>query len=218
MNSESAVTDPRVPPATSAPTVSGAAGHLEVAVPVRDAGTAELVKRVNETVLNVLATLDESAKAELLGLHGARQLAELLLRSEGDLRLGDTELRVRVLGASVIERLLTAEGGCLEAVEAAARLGVSRQALSKRRLSGTVLGIPRGNRFVYPAWQFDDGSTLDGLAEVLSALPASPWARLRFFVSPNDGLEGARPIDRLRAGHVDEVVDIASIEYEHVAS
>jgi len=44
----------------------------------------------------------------------------------------------------------------------------------------------------------------------LTPLPTrNPWAVLNFLVNPQDGLDGAKPIDRLRAGHVDDVAAAA---------
>lgn len=90
--------------------------------------------------------------------------------------------------------------------------GVSRQAIDKRVKDGSLLAVPGPNsRRAYPTFQFNsDGSVVAGLRDVRQALPTrNPWAVLNFLVNPQDGLGGAKTIDRLRAGAVDEVVAAA---------
>ena len=60
------------------------------------------------------------------------------------------------------------------------------------------------NRRSYPTVQFNrDGSVIEGLKALRQALPTrNPWAVLNFLVNPQDGLSGAKPIERLRAGAV----------------
>jgi hypothetical protein len=50
------------------------------------------------------------------------------------------------------------------------------------------------------------------------ALPTrNPWDVLNFLVNPQDRLNGAKPIERLRAGAVEEVVAAARTMGEHAA-
>jgi hypothetical protein len=135
----------------------------------------------------------------------------------------------RARGVAMRARLVEEEGGLLSGEQAAARLGISRQAIDKRRRAGTLLAIPRPSRgFGYPAWQFptdadtaanDEGGRLPGLAETLKALGKEPpLAKQRFFLSGNHRLGKARPLDRLREGRVDEVVRAARAFGEHGAA
>jgi len=56
----------------------------------------------------------------------------------------------------------------------------------------------------------DDGSVIEGLAEVQDALGyRSPWAVLNFLVNPNDALGDARPIDVMRRGDLSRVLEAA---------
>ena len=92
------------------------------------------------------------------------------------------------------------------------RLGVSRQAVEKRVREGSLLAVPGpSNRRRFPTVQFtDDGEVVEGLREVRQALPfRNPWAVLNFLVNPDDRLGGRRPIDALKAGETDEVVEAA---------
>jgi len=66
----------------------------------------------------------------------------------------------------------------------------------------------------FPMWQFKDGALLGGLEEVLVALNAGNLlddiGRILFFVSNHGCLGGERPLDRLRAGDVNEVLRAAA--------
>jgi hypothetical protein len=106
--------------------------------------------------------------------------------------------------------LLDEEGGGLGAAEVASRLGLSRQAVYLRRRAGRLLAVPGPRGEVFPAWQIVDGETLPGLERVLEVLDGVPAAQaLQFFLSPLDELDGARPVDLLRAGRVEEVRRVA---------
>ncbi|MFM8773782.1 MAG: hypothetical protein ACKOFP_08105 [Actinomycetota bacterium] len=86
---------------------------------------------------------------------------------------------------------------------------LTRQAVSKRSL----LALRTGNgRVYYPAFQFANGSPIDGLTDVLAAVDAgivSRWTLASWLVSPDVDLEGARPIDVLRSVNAERVVDVA---------
>lgn len=119
-------------------------------------------------------------------------------RPRGEATLRDAELR----GIASRNELLAMEGGCLPSAEFAARLGVSRQAVDKRRKAGRLIAVPASARgFLYPAWQVHDGRLLPGLEQVLAVIGVdSPVMQLQFFVLPHPDLEGKRPLDLLRAG------------------
>lgn len=90
--------------------------------------------------------------------------------------------------------------------------GVSRQAVDKRVQEGTLLAVPGpSNRRTYPTLQFNaDGTVVDGLKAVGEALPThNPWTILNFLAQPDDRLRGRRPIDLLKEGKIDLVVEAA---------
>lgn len=86
---------------------------------------------------------------------------------------------------------------------------VSRQAVSKRSL----LALRTGNgRVYYPAFQFANGQPMAGLADLLSTIDedlVSRWTLASWLVSPEADLDGASPIDVLRAGDVERVLRLA---------
>lgn len=120
---------------------------------------------------------------------------------------GDPLIVARIRGAGMQHRLLSEEGPPLAAQSVADLLGITRQAVNKRRKAGQLIGILAGRkRFLYPSWQFTEASVLAGLEGVLRQLKNSdPWAQARFFLSGNARLGGARPLDELRRGRLEVV-------------
>ncbi|MGH9749929.1 MAG: hypothetical protein ACRD6R_08405 [Candidatus Polarisedimenticolia bacterium] len=117
----------------------------------------------------------------------------------------------RIRGLEARERLLEWGGGTLTAAEAARLLRISRQAVDKRRRAGKLLGLTVGRRgYAYPSWQFSDGGALPGLETVLETLRRhDPWMQMGFMLNKNDWLDGRIPLEELRRGRVDAVVDAA---------
>jgi hypothetical protein len=107
--------------------------------------------------------------------------------------------------------LVKAEGGPIGVEEVVKHLAISRAAVDKRRKSGSLLGIQDGSRAVrYPSWQFAASGVLAGLPDVLGAIGVDdPWMRLQFFLSPDGDLK-ATPLEALRAGRIEEVVNAAA--------
>jgi hypothetical protein len=91
-------------------------------------------------------------------------------------------------------------------------LGISRQAVDKRRSSNQLLALTQGKRgYSYPSFQFEDGKTIRGLEEILAKVKSlDPWMQMVFFTSPNERLGGEPPIESLQKGLVEEVTRAAS--------
>lgn len=154
---------------------------------------------------------------ETLGTDGLRDAAGAPSDFEALLRVlqgiappasaGDPLIVARIRGAGMQHRLLSEEGPPLAAQSVADLLGITRQAVNKRRKAGQLIGILAGRkRFLYPSWQFTEASVLAGLEDVLRQLKNSdPWAQARFFLSGNARLGGARPLDELRKGKLEVV-------------
>ena len=85
-------------------------------------------------------------------------------------------------------------GGALTAEEAADLLDITRQAVDKRRNQHQLIGLTQGRRgYAYPSFQFEDGKTIAGLAEVLRALEVhDPWIQPTFFANGNSRLTEQR--------------------------
>lgn len=122
-------------------------------------------------------------------------------------------------GLEAKHRLVEQGGGALTAQKAAEALGLSRQAVDKRRLRGALLALSLGRRgYLYPAWQFTSSGTLNGLEDVLSALAEhDPWMQAAFFLNRNSRLENKTPLEMLRRGRPDEAVAAARLYGQHGA-
>jgi hypothetical protein len=105
------------------------------------------------------------------------------------------------------------EGSMLTGAQVATLLGISRQAVDKRRKTGNILGVPRPGGVRYPSMQFVDGDVLLGIPGVLHALAACrPADQLAFILTPNQRLDGKRPLDMLRVGAIERVHLVARAE------
>jgi biotin operon repressor len=115
----------------------------------------------------------------------------------------------KIRGLKLKQQLIEAEGGCTSSEEVAELLGITRQAINKRRLQGQLIGLSRGKgKYIYPRWQFTDtGKTLSGLEAVLKELKQlDPWTQLAFFLNTNVRLEEKTPLEMLRMGKVEPVI------------
>lgn len=128
--------------------------------------------------------------------------------------------QARLRGIEARQQLLESEGGTISAEEAGRALGVQRQAVDKRRQAGTLLGLSTGGHgYRYPSWQFTRDGVLGGLEPTLRALARhDDWMKLAFFVTGNDRLAGRSPVERLRDGKVNEVLDAAQVYGQHGAA
>jgi hypothetical protein len=129
-------------------------------------------------------------------------------------------LRAQARGLKARDDLLRAQGGTLTVVQVAKHLQVSRQSVDRRRRYNQLLAIPIGRHgYRYPAWQFSPAGTLAGWAQVLAVLKdRDPWAKMIFFLSPNDRLEHHTPLAALRRGRTNDVVAAAEAYGEHGAA
>lgn len=129
----------------------------------------------------------------------------------------DSELRQRLdemaaRGRVAAQRIFDAEGGLLSGQQVGDALGISRQAVDKRRRAGTLLALRwTGRSFSYPAWQLRNGQPLPGLHRVLSALgddDGHPIGQVVFFLTSFPRLADKRPLDLLREGSQQAIDDV----------
>lgn len=125
----------------------------------------------------------------------------------------DARSRALLEGVRIVQEDLRAAGGAydLEQVRTLLR-GISRQAVDKRVQEGSLLAVPGpSNRRSFPTLQFNrDGTIVEGMKSVLEALPTrNPWTILNFLAHPDDRLDGRRPIDVLKGGDINLVVEAA---------
>jgi hypothetical protein len=166
------------------------------------------VKSLEDDLTN--ARIDEATAAPtdhlvmLEALSSAPWVAELIA--------DDPLVAAKLRGLQLRQQMLETSGGALTSQQVAEVLGISRQAVDKRRSSNQLLALTQGRRgYSYPSFQFDEGKTLNGVEEVLGELNAlDPWMQLNFFTSTHERLGGKTPIKALRDGLVEEVKSVAS--------
>ena len=91
--------------------------------------------------------------------------------------------------------------------------GVARSTLHSWQKQGAVIGLLVGVRkHAFPTEQFMDGRPVAGLGPVVAAVgdPRTAWLWLR---EPNPGFAGVSPLERLKAGAADKVVELARANF-----
>ena len=124
----------------------------------------------------------------------------------------DPFIAAKFRGLKRKQQMLEAAGGALSSERVAEVLGISRQAVDKRRASNQLLALTQGKRgYSYPSFQFEDGTTINGLEKVLGELKdLDPWMQMVFFTTPNERLGGKTPLEKLRKDLVSDVMVAAS--------
>jgi hypothetical protein len=103
----------------------------------------------------------------------------------------------------------------LNGEQLAAELGLSRATVDNRRHEGKLLALEFGSKrgFRFPQWQRDLVEERDIRASfeaVLSRLaPVGSWSRYRFFVQSSPELGGRTPVEALRTGEGEAVLNAA---------
>lgn len=153
-----------------------------------------------------LARQDEATLLEALATPG--QVVPLLREREEP--ASARWARARDDGRRKLVALLETEGGVLTPEQVAERLKRTRQAVHQRQKKGQLLAVPGVRGAVYPAWQFDGDGMLAGFEDTLAALGDTPPAMaVQFFLTGRESLDGASPLDCLRAGRVDDTIRAA---------
>lgn len=170
----------------------------------------ELVKRLGEgplTPRQLAAELaGEAAPAALIGAFDAA-LSRTAAADETD-RLdeglwgrapSDQELALarRTSYATLEDALRNALSDSLTREQAATRLGITPQAISKRVASGGLIALRRGRTSRLPAWQFYEDRTLPGLKQLIAAYPGGTLSLTIWATSPTPDLDGSTPAQAL---------------------
>lgn len=192
----------------------------------RGVAEAEAVvdERLTRAVKEVVRSLDAD---DLYAVVSQPSDVDALVMALGRARVRPSAVDPRVLealqrGRAAKARLLAAEGGCVSAGSMAELLGISRQAVDKRRAAGQLLALRdrEGADWLYPLWQLQAGSVVPGLERVLRALLDAKhdgWAALVFFLE-SEVADGQRtPLEALHAGDEQAVLHAASMYGEHGA-
>lgn len=125
----------------------------------------------------------------------------------------------RFKGIRAKNELLKKEGGVITSNQAAELLGISRQAVDKRRKQGNLLAVSFGRRgYFYPVWQFSEDGVLPGFETVMNILKDyDPWMKMIFMLNANLRLNNRSPLEKLREGDLDNVFKAAQAAGEQGA-
>jgi hypothetical protein len=164
--------------------------------------------------LSHMMDLSEQLLADAASVRGlAIMRAQSAPEYMANLRGLDPLVPAFVRGAKAKQELIREGGGVYTTDRAAEILNISPQAVIKKHSSGKLLALTFGHRgFRYPAWQFDlrEGAIIAGLDQVLSALAGhDEWMQNVFFLNPSSRLNDRRPVDVLREGKYDQVIEAA---------
>ncbi|TAU72304.1 DNA-binding protein (plasmid) [Rhizobium ruizarguesonis] len=146
----------------------------------------------------------------------AGSLAQLLSRSDMvGAAINDLDPLVPALARNVEHRqnLVERAGGTVSAEDAGRMLGISRQAVDKRRRAGTLLAVREGSDWRYPLCQFDQGEVIAGISDVVRGFAAAgPWIALDFLLAADMALGGRTALQALRDGDREAVRRLIRIE------
>jgi len=116
-----------------------------------------------------------------------------LLSAEREL---DPELETGVAALQAEDDLIRRAGGLRETKWVADYLAISPKSVTAKARRNALLAIARGDRNLYPAFQFMDGQIIPGVREILQALSlTNGWSRLSFLLTPDPGLDDRTPLD-----------------------
>ena len=116
-----------------------------------------------------------------------------LLSAERDL---DPELATGVAVLEAEDDLIRRAGGLKDTKWVADYLAISPKSVAAKARRNEMLAIARGDRNLYPAFQFRDGQVVPGVREILQALPlTNGWSRLGFLLTPDPGLDDQTPLE-----------------------
>jgi hypothetical protein len=182
-----------------------------------------LLTRTRRAVADVTRDVDDRTAADAVSASSdALVLVRLLEQPEvlDALRAADALAPARLRGIEARAKLVDLAGGLASSEEASAALGLTRQAIEKRRRAGRLLALSLGKRgYRYPVFQFGEGRTLPGLERVLDALEGTDaWTALAFFVNRRAELGDRSPVELLRIGQVDAVIEAAGTIREQGAA
>jgi hypothetical protein len=167
---------------------------------------------LSETALSNAAEASDNWHAMFRAMRNAEVLDQI--------QKSDPLARAFLDGLDAKARLIEQNGGIFKTEEVAEYLGITPQAVNKRRALRQLVGLTfRKRGYVFPAWQFTDRGTVPGLEQVLLALAGhDEWMQNVFFIDPNTRLGGRRPLDLLREGEIPEVLDAAREFGQHGAA
>jgi hypothetical protein len=161
----------------------------------------------------------KSALSSPTDVGGVASLLSDLAALGVDLSAMDPFMEAMARGAAIKQELLTSGGGGLTSTQVSSALGITRQAVDKRRSRRALLAVPSGSGdYVYPACQFTSDGVIPGIEEVLRAFQIqSPWTQLSVLLASAPALGGKTILETLKSGAIDRATAIAASFGEQAA-
>ena len=183
---------------------------------------AEMVERGRKTLESVLTRAGargadslQTTTNEVTYLMGAVRLAIEAQGASTDATQKKLH-QARLRGLKRIAELRRLAEPLLETGEVCALLGVSRETVRKKVDRKQMLALPKGGDRVFPAFQFQDGDLLPGLAEVLQALETdSAFVQLGFLLSEDRAFGGQSAAQLMARGEIQPVLSEARAFLKH---
>lgn len=181
------------------------------ALPADNLQTA-LTRRLHRAVDAMAGALSPEKQADLVALGDDMQvlaaLASMSLLETKRLANGSSVARAIARGIAIKESLLAEAGGSLSSEQVAGLLRVSRETIAKYRRANKLLGLPKpSGDYQFPVCQFESERVIAGLERALAAFRTpDPWSRLQVLLTADPNLGQRTPIDALKAGEVEAVV------------
>lgn len=106
-------------------------------------------------------------------------------------------------------KAVLAGDGMLTSTELAELIGISRQAIDKRRKSNQLLGLQGGPKtYKYPRWQvLPTGQIIEGLKTILARVDGDAWTAYRLLVETFPDASGLPVYEHLKRGRQAEVLN-----------
>jgi hypothetical protein len=161
----------------------------------------------------------KAALASPTDMGGVASLLSDLAPLGVDLSAVDPFVEAMARGSAVKRELLAGAGGALTSSQVASAIGITRQAVDKRRSRRALLAVPSGSgEYLYPACQFTTDGVVHGLEDVLQAFQIqSPWTQLSALMAPAPALGGKTIFEAMKAGRVETAVAVAASFGEQAA-
>ncbi len=136
-----------------------------------------------------------------------------------DLSSVDPFAEAMARGTAVKQELLKSAGGGLTSTQVAGALGITRQAVDKRRSRRALLAVPTGSgEYLYPACQFTPEGVIPSFEALLQAFQIkNPWTQLSVLLAPVPRAGGKTILEMLRAGKVDKAIALVASFGEQAA-
>lgn len=177
-----------------------AAANPGLAAGGADAAFVALIARFGRALRRATSVAGEDLISKALGQSTDVGALVQLLRSTAPLLSAEQEIEPQLVGKiaslEAEDALIQQAGGLKDAKWVGAYLSINPKSVAAKARRNELLAITRGDRNLYPAFQFGNGRVRSGIREILEVLPlTNGWSRLSFLLSPDPGLDDRSPIE-----------------------